>query len=120
MPTITKTKIDNNNIDFLMMGSEGLFETVSEKECFEIIWEFVNTMKRRYETFHSLSGAIVDRLIKIAVKRRSKHSVTCVFIGFENYETRYNEGINILKGSDGILSLNYIRKPILKLKLTSS
>ena len=120
MPTITKTKIDNNNIDFLMMGSEGLFETVSEKECFEIIWEFVNTMKRRYETFHSLSGAIVDRLIKIAVKRGSKHSVTCVFIGFENYENRYNEGINILKGSDGILSLNYIRKPILKLKLTSS
>ena len=122
-PSISIASLDNKCVNFMIMGSVGLFETLAPKECVEISWDTVNKMRQRFDNIHSLSGAVCDRLIKTAIKRGSKENITCVFVAFENYENKYNEGNFLLKGSDGILTLNYrnkIKKPILKLKVPSS
>jgi hypothetical protein len=49
-------------------------------------------MLYKYESFHSFSGGIVDHLIKKAIKMGSENNITCLFLGFENFEKKFNSG----------------------------
>ena len=103
-PEIRKIEI-TNSLDFIIMGSDGIFEKLSSRKTVSCAWNTVNEMSKRYDSVHSLSGGVVDMIIKTALKRGTNDNVTCVFLSFKNFERKFNEGTYFLKGSDGCLDL---------------
>lgn len=103
-PRMAVLSLTHSDTDFMIMGSQGLFEQISNRECCEIAWSIINS--ELYDNIHTLSGAIVDKLIKTAYQKGSKHSITCIFISFKPLKP-----INVLQ--------SYESKPRLKLKLIS-
>lgn len=103
-PEIRKIEI-TNSLDFIIMGSDGIFEKLSSREIVSCTWKTMNEIVKKYDSVHSLSGGVVDLIIKTALKRGTNDNVTCVFISFKNFERKFNEGSYILKGSDGCLEL---------------
>ena len=48
---------------------------------------------QKNESFHSFSGGIVDHLIKKAIRMGSENNITCLFLGFENFEKLVTKNI---------------------------
>ena len=93
VPEIKRIKLtQNKQIDFILFGTTGLFEQMESREVCNLTWNCLNTMLYKYESFHSFSGGIVDHLIKKAIKMGSENNITCLFLGFENFEKKFNSG----------------------------
>jgi hypothetical protein len=62
------------------------------------------------ENIHFQSGLIVDMIIKSSLLRNTLDNVTCLFVGFTNYENCFNNSFNIEEKeikSDNKLRHNY-------------
>ena len=85
IPEISKISLNNNHIDFLIMGCDGIFEYLNNEECIKCAWTIIKENKQNYDNIHQMSGDIVDMIIKTSLKRHSLDNVTTVFVGFRNY-----------------------------------
>ena len=96
VPEIKRIKITpSKQIDFILLGTTGLFEKMESRECCNITWSCLNNMLYKYDSFHSFSGGIVNYLIKKAIKMGSEDNITCLFLGFDNFEQHFNKGETI-------------------------
>ena len=91
IPEICKINIKGNKIDFLIMGCDGIFDSLSNKDCVDCAWKIMNENKKNYSNFHELNGDIVDFIIKSALKRNTKDNVTTLFVSFRNFQKKFHE-----------------------------
>ena len=111
-PEIYKINVldKNDKIDFLLLGCDGIFDYLDNKDCIKCIWNVVYDKGNYYKNIHDLSLNIVNMVIKTALRRRTLDNVTCIFVGFENLEKRFLEENNnkmFLPSSDENRSLKY-------------
>lgn len=98
----------NQSIDFIFLGSQEIFVLLNLSEIHESVWMIINAIiesicnqiDRKLPTFHNITEAIVDLIMKTVLIRRKKGlgSLTCILIAFSNMERVYNDkNVNLRK-----------------------
>ena len=103
-PDIYKFNISENDIDYFILGCDGIFDQLSSKDvfkCVSLVLEnnkkllskngYNKTNKNEYKSLygnnvdiHSTCGDIVDLVLKAAMIRQSYDNVTCLIVCFKN------------------------------------
>ena len=91
------------------MGCDGIFECLSSEDCVNLAWKIMKEDKKNYNTLHEMNGAIVDLIIKSALKRNTSDNVTALFVSFRNFEKKFHEGSiysNPFNSNNNLISIN--------------
>ena len=100
-PDIYKFNIVENDIDYFILGCDGIFDQMSSSDVFKCVSIMIERNKEIYKCkdnknnnynslygnsvdIHTTSGDIVDLILKAAMLRQSYDNVTCLFISFKN------------------------------------
>ena len=103
-PDIFIYDLNKNDIDFFIMGCDGIFDQMSNQEVMECAWMILNnepnnnkeneSENNNEESFeynfenvniHEKCGLIVDFIIKSSMVRKSFDNVTCLMIAFNDF-----------------------------------
>jgi len=87
-PEITTLKI-NKEHDFIFMGSDGIYDKMSNEEVISKVWGCTKTNETK--DFHELMKYSVESVIKESLFMKSLDNVTGIMIAFANMETKYLE-----------------------------
>ena len=124
-PDIYKFNLTENDIDFFILGCDGIFDQLTSKDVFRCVSLILGRNKdltdkienkkissNEYKSLygnnidiHSTSGDIVDLILKAAMIRQSYDNVTCLLVCFKNI---LNENILIEKKNNLESSKNKI------------
>jgi protein phosphatase 2C family protein 2/3 len=100
-PDIKSFKI-RNNYDFILLGCDGVFEKLDNKQCITAAWEASqanlnddvvrknidpNVVKNNAPvTLHQKAGLVVDKVLHECVFAKTLDNITAVMIAFNNYD----------------------------------
>ena len=112
-PDVTAFRIDRNKHDFIVIGCDGIFDKLENRDCVHLVWQaclmeetgtepLVNAVdeeiignakqaKTQDERRHKLAGLAVDSILKTCAMRRSCDNITSVVIAFDNFYRRLDE-----------------------------
>ena len=88
-------KID---IDFFILGCDGIYDQISSNEILDCAWMVLNgkdnMLIKECKDIHHQSGFIVDFILKSSLARKSFDNVTCLFIALKELGMGSNEQID--------------------------
>jgi protein phosphatase 2C family protein 2/3 len=91
-PEIKHFEIKPNH-DFIILGSDGIFDKLESKDAVKIVWQTVNAFLDNNMTIHELLSVCVEEILREVMNRRSLDNITIVIIGkfqtnlaFKNFE----------------------------------
>lgn len=90
-PEITRIDIEESEDDFILLGSDGIFDKLTNKEIVQRIFSTLEHKAVIGSSAHSQAGVCADMTIKFAMEKRSKDNLTAIFIGFQRYLERYKK-----------------------------
>ena len=70
--------------DFIIMGCDGIFDRLSNKEVLQCAWNSVNDNVS--PNIHKMCGLSVEYVLKNSLLRRTLDNVTVVMIAFSNFK----------------------------------
>ena len=74
--------------DFVLMASDGVFDTVSNEQVVQIVYDTVSYYKQRsfdpQREYEQILGACVSNVMKTALVQQSEDNVTVMIICFKN------------------------------------
>jgi len=79
----------NQNFDFIVIGCDGIFENMKNKELIEIIWK--NTYKETTDV-HNKCGILVESVINECINKKFTDNLTVVLIAFNEDLKSINNG----------------------------
>ena len=87
-PDIFVYDLNKDDIDFFILGCDGIFDQLSSDEVINCAWMIYNNkdnniLVSQCKDIHNQSGLIVDLIMKSALVRKSFDNVTCLFISFK-------------------------------------
>jgi len=101
LPDIYEFNLDNDDIDFFILGCDGIYDQLTSKEVLDCAWNIINNnikmlknnqnnnnFKGNYGNeinINTTSGNIIDLILKASMLRKSFDNVTCLFISFKDY-----------------------------------
>ena len=108
-PEIFYYNLKEENIDFFILGCDGIFDQMSNKEVLDCAWmvlnEKDNILIKECKNLHNQSGLIVDLILKSSLARKSFDNVTCLFIALKDLgiqPVEKNENIENIHSDNGI------------------
>ena len=94
IPTPEITKVDlsdlDNKIDYIFMGCDGIYDRLSSEDVASCIGNVIDK-KVIFDGVHTLSGGIVDMVMKTALKRKTTDNLTAMFLTFQNFLEIYKD-----------------------------
>ena len=124
-PDIFEFDLNKDDIDFFVMGCDGIFDQLTSEEVINCAWmiynEKDNILVNQCKDIHNQSGLICDLIMKSALARKSFDNVTCLFISFKelgNIAELPDNNIaddnlsNTLSNKDKNKSYNYVNNNI--------
>lgn len=84
-PEIKSFKITKDH-DFIIMGSDGIFDKLSNKETVQCCWNSVRDGLA--SNVHKQCGLSVESVLKNSLVRRTFDNVTVVMIAFSNFKKK--------------------------------
>lgn len=86
-PEIKSFRITKDH-DFIVMGCDGIFDKLSNKETIQCVWNSVRDNKTMNfaNNVHKQSGMGVEYILKNSLLRRTLDNVTVVMISFSNFK----------------------------------
>ena len=100
-PEIFIYDLKKEDIDFFILGCDGIYDQMSNKEILDCAWmvlnEKENVLIKECSNIHSQSGLIVDLILKSSLARKSFDNVTCLFIALKNLGIQEIEQSDISK-----------------------
>lgn len=79
-PDITKFNIDPTH-DFILMGSDGLFDRITNEQLMETAWKTKEHSKAI--TLHKMAGKMIDLILEKSLESGSLDNVTAMIICFD-------------------------------------
>lgn len=73
--------------DFLLIGCDGVFDKMTNKDVIRAIWNNNEYCK----DYHKFTGNGVDNLMNEVFMSRSSDNISVIMITFENYHRHFNE-----------------------------
>ena len=127
-PDIFFYDLKKDNLDFLILGCDGIYDQMSNQEILDLAWIVLKNKIEHKENgsnifngntnlndnindlnnIHYKSGLIVDLILKSSLARKSFDNVTCVFIAFKDFLPKKPNGIdnNVINNEININSNN--------------
>ena len=94
----------NSNDDFIVMGCDGIFDDLSNKEIVDAAWMvFKHRGKNKNYDIHELSMEACDLIIKYAMEKQSTDNLSCIVIGLEGVD-KYLKNIELKKRVNNYLN----------------
>ena len=131
-PDIFCYDLKKDNLDFFILGCDGIYDQMSNQEILDLAWMVLNNKFEHKENglnvfngninhnddindlnnIHYKSGLIVDLILKSSLARKSFDNVTCVFIAFKDFLPKKPNGIdnNIINKEQNINSNNNVNQ----------
>jgi protein phosphatase 2C family protein 2/3 len=82
------TAFTYDDIDFLVMGCDGVFDKLTNEKVSETVWETVDFYKDRYasdpSTYEFILGECVNNVLRRAMLSRSEDNLTVILLCFRN------------------------------------
>lgn len=78
------------------MGCDGVFDQLSDKEIIESVWHTIKDPNIRKKSYHLQCGIAVELIIKASLARKSLDNITCILLGFNNFEKVFNNPLILL------------------------
>ena len=97
-PEVTSFTLENGDIDFLILGCDGIFDQLSNEEVVECVW--MTCDGSCVENVHQQCKVGVDMIMKSALVRKTLDNITTVMVAFENFENKINELIAVCKNNE--------------------
>ena len=89
-PDIYSFDLKKDDIDFLVLGCDGIYDQISSEEILDCAWMIFRNKEINYN-LHEKCGIIVDFILKASMARKSFDNVTCVIVALkDNLEIRKN------------------------------
>ena len=105
IPDIFSFDLEKDDIDFFILGCDGIYDQLYSKDIFNCVWMVLNNNLELYKknilennihnnfkgnygnkiNMNTSSGNIVDLILKASMIRKSFDNVTCLFISFKNF-----------------------------------
>ena len=106
VPDIFTFDLEKDDVDFFIMGCDGIYDQLNSKEILNCAWMVLNNNLELYKkklegksfvnnifkgnygndmNMNSTSGNIVDFILKASMIRKSFDNVTCLFISFKDF-----------------------------------
>ena len=105
IPDIYKYNLEKDDIDFFILGCDGIYDQLSSKDVLDCAWNIIKNNKEIYKknknkrknknifkgnygneiNMNTTSGNIVDLILKASMLRKSFDNVTCLFISFKDF-----------------------------------
>ncbi len=82
-PEIKSFKIGKDH-DFIVMGSDGIFDKLSNKDAVQCVWNSVKNEPAL--NVHQQCGVGIETILKNSLMRRSLDNVTALIIAFANFK----------------------------------
>jgi protein phosphatase PTC2/3 len=82
-PDIASFKIDPTKHDFLLLGCDGIFDTLDDKEVVHFVWQCLPLAGGE-----KLLNFSVDTLLKASAMRNSTDNLTVVMVAFGNFHAQ--------------------------------
>ena len=119
-PDIYQFNLDKDDIDFFLLGCDGIFDQLTSKEAPDCAWNIINNNidilknKKNNNVFkgnygneinlNTTSGNVVDLILKASMIRKSFDNITCLFISFKDFfcginNSCYNYKVNNTKNN---------------------
>ena len=103
-PEITYFCIDEE-IDFLVMGCDGIFDQLSNEEVSECVWSTCENDKMKKEDIdeydvtnvHEQCLVGVDMIMKSSLMRKTLDNITVVLVAFKNFEEEINQRLGTVR-----------------------
>ena len=91
-PEITHEVEGVNSIDYVLIGSDGIFDKLKNDAINQIIWD-VTTQQRQLAhsrgeipSVHTISGLVADEILHASAKARSLDNISVVFVAFRRFK----------------------------------
>ena len=101
LPDIFCFDLEKDDIDFFILGCDGIYDQLYSKDVFKCAWMVINNNLELYKkkdnencfkgnygdqiNMNTTSGNIVDFILKASMIRKSFDNVTCLMISFKNF-----------------------------------
>ncbi|EGR28506.1 protein phosphatase 2c, putative [Ichthyophthirius multifiliis] len=87
-PDIKEFEIEED-FDFIMISSDGIFDRLSSVECIQSIWSQVyDKSMNNFKNSHEFCGNGVDLVMKHSLAKQTMDNITTVIIGFDNLKKK--------------------------------
>jgi protein phosphatase 2C family protein 2/3 len=86
-PDISVFKNGTNELDFLVFGSDGIFDKLKTEDIGTIVWNIIR--ENQYNTamsLHQLCGRCADEILKEAAKNKTMDNISIVMMGFKKLQ----------------------------------
>lgn len=99
-PDIYCYDLEKDDVDFFILGCDGIYDQLSSKEVLDCVWMVFNDSSEEFKnSFNVNCGNAVDMIIKMSMIRKSYDNVTCLIVAFKNinnYENDLKKETNII------------------------
>ena len=83
-PDITYVRNGGLDLDFIVIGSDGIFDKLSNHDLGEIVWNVVREHQQNLSvSLHAICGKAADEILKEAAKQKSMDNISIVMIAFK-------------------------------------
>ena len=100
-PDIYCFDLNKDDIDFLILGCDGIYDQLTSQEILECAWMMIEHNKKimneenKIDTYNTCAN-IVDFILKMSMARKSFDNVTCLIVAFKDLLNKDNNKINFL------------------------
>jgi protein phosphatase PTC2/3 len=87
VPDITTFKISQDQHDFIVIGSDGIFDRMTSEEVTSLVWDQCTVIQDQHPkpTIHEVCGKSVDRILRAAMSRGTSDNVSAIMIALPNF-----------------------------------
>ena len=84
-PEIYIFDLINDDIDYFILGCDGIFDQINNLDIFNSVWMIINHFYKNGLNVHNICGKVVDFVLKSAMTRKSFDNVTCLIVAFKDF-----------------------------------
>ena len=91
-PDIFVFDLDKDDIDFFILGCDGIYDQLSSKEVLDCAWMVFSDLSHRFnDDLNANCGNVVDMILKMSMIRKSFDNITCLIIAFKEMKDLRNK-----------------------------
>ena len=88
-PDIYCFDLNKDDIDFLILGCDGIYDQITSKEILQCAWMMIEKNKKIMDAndnidIYNTCANIVDFILKMSMARKSFDNVTCLIVAFKD------------------------------------